>query len=190
LQASPFAICVIGLQLTSHQFSSSDAKHTGTASNIQIRYALTTDFETFSAPQTFIDKSPTDIIDLAILPLNGTGGQSFLRFMKDESKKKVFVEVSTTGLFGSWSRPGGSGASIQSGVEGPAPYLDNQVEGKVHVLLDFYGGDGYQPYKSTAPESNAGWVASSKANFPKGLRHGSVLPISKTMYDALKTKWG
>ncbi|KAJ9162385.1 Glycoside hydrolase family 43 protein [Coniochaeta hoffmannii] len=169
-------------------YSASDTKHTGSPSNTQIRYAYTADFKTFSPPKTYIDKRPTDIIDLTILPLDNNG--TFLRFMKDETKKNVFVEVSTTGLFGTWTRPGGSSAIIQSSVEGPAAYLDNTVSGKVHLLLDFYGGDGYRPYESSSPADNAGWTASSRTGFPSNLRHGSVLPINQTLYSALSARWG
>ena len=121
------------------------------------------------------------------MPINST---SFLRFMKDETKKTVFVETSNTGLFGAWTRPGGDAAVIQSSVEGPAAYWDNAVAGKVHLLLDFYGADGYRPYESANPGSNAGWTASNRAAFPKDLRHGSVLPVEGRVYDALKGKWG
>ncbi|KAB5566681.1 arabinosidase [Coniochaeta sp. 2T2.1] len=169
-------------------YAASDTKHTGSPSNTQIRYAYTSDFKTFSKPQTYINYAPTDIIDLTILPLD-TNGTTFVRFMKDETKKTVFAEVSTTGLFGTWTRPGGSGAIIQSGVEGPAAYLDNTVPGKVHLLLDFYGGDGYRPYESGNPASNAGWTASSRTGFPANLRHGSVLPINETVYSALSARW-
>ncbi|TPX10131.1 uncharacterized protein E0L32_001328 [Thyridium curvatum] len=175
----------------------SDPSHTGNPSTIRIRYAHTADFKTFTRPQTYIDKSPTNVIDLTILPLdddagNGNGGQSFLRFMKDETRKTVFVEVSTTGLFGTWTRPGGDAAVIQSGVEGPAAYWDNRVDGKAHLLLDFYGADGYRPYESTRPGNNGGgaWAASSRGGFPSNLRHGSVLPINATLYGALEARWG
>jgi len=110
--------------------------------------------------------------------------------MKDETKKTVFAEVSSTGLFGTWTRPGGDNAIIQSGVEGPAAYLDNQNSQKVHLLLDHYGGDGYRPYESSNPKSNSGWTESSRSVWPANLRHGSVLPVNQTLFDALKTKWG
>jgi len=110
--------------------------------------------------------------------------------MKDESRKNVFVEVSTTGLFGNWTRPGGGSAVIQASVEGPAAYWDNSVPGKAHLLLDFYGGDGYRPFESASPGSNAGWSASNRDGFPKNLRHGSVLPVNASLYAALKEKWG
>ncbi|KAK4219878.1 glycosyl hydrolase [Rhypophila decipiens] len=168
-------------------YPTSDPRHTGNPSNIRIRYAYTSDFKTFSTPQTYINYAPTNIIDLNFLALNDT---TFLRFMKDETKKTVFAEVSTTGLFGKWTRPGGSSAIIQSGVEGPASYLDNKNPAKVHLLLDHYGADGYRPYESTNPASNSGWTASSRNAFPANLRHGSVLPVTQAQYDALRAKWG
>lgn len=78
---------------------------------------------------------------------------------------------------------------IASGVEGPAAYRDNTQDAKVHVLLDFYGSDGYRPYESSDPKGNR-WVASSRTGFPANLRHGSVLPVNQTVFDALAKKWG
>ncbi|KAK4127253.1 glycoside hydrolase family 43 protein [Parathielavia appendiculata] len=171
-------------------YGTSDPGHTGSPSNTRIRYAYTSDFKTFTTPQTLIDKSPTNIIDLTFLPLNGASSNSFLRFMKDETRKTVFVEVSSTGLFGTWTRPGGDSAIIQKGVEGPAAYWDNTVPGKVHLLLDFYGEDGYRPYESSDPASNSAWTASNRAAFPRNLRHGSVLPVDRKAYEALRARWG
>ncbi|KAI1750255.1 glycoside hydrolase family 43 protein [Xylaria castorea] len=169
-------------------YSTSDPNHTGNPSTIRIRYAYTTDFKTFTAPQTYIDYSPTNIIDLDILPLDSEG-KSYLRFMKDESIKTVFMEYSSNGLFGPWTRAGGSSGTITSGVEGPAAYRDNMEDSKVHVLLDFYGSDGYRPYESTDSKNNK-WTASSRTGFPSNLRHGSILPINQTLFDALGKKWG
>ena len=109
--------------------------------------------------------------------------------MKDESKKNVFTEYSTTGLFGTWTRPGGNSATIQANVEGPAAFLDNTNPNKVHLLLDYYGSDGYHPFETTNPQSNSGWTADSMTNFPKNLRHGSVVPINQAQYDSFKAKW-
>jgi hypothetical protein len=108
--------------------------------------------------------------------------------MKDESRKEVFMEYSSTGLFGAWTRAGGSKGIITSGVEGPAAYRNNVQDSKVHVLVDFYGGDGYRPYESTDPKANK-WTASSRSGFPTNLRHGSVLPVNQTVFDALSRRW-
>ncbi|KAI1188020.1 glycoside hydrolase family 43 protein [Nemania serpens] len=169
-------------------YPTSDPRHTGNPSTIRIRYSYTSDFKTFTAPQTYIDYSPTNIIDLDILALDNEG-KNYLRFMKDESIKTVFMEHSSTGLFGPWTRAGGSSGIITSGVEGPAAYRDNTQDSKIHVLLDFYGSDGYRPYESVDPKNNK-WTASSRTGFPSNLRHGSILPINQTIFDALTRKWG
>ena len=173
------------------QYSSSDTRHTGAPSSIRIRYAHTRDFRTFTAPRTYIDRSPTSIIDLDILPLYpDADNQQYVRFMKDETRKNVFMEYSTTGLFGSWTRAGGGSGTIAAQVEGPAAYRDNLVDGKMHVLLDFYGGGGYRPYESSGDLRDNRWTASSRGGFPSNLRHGSVLPVNQTLFDALSKKWG
>ena len=153
-----------------------------------IRYAYTSDFKTFTKPQTYIDKTPTSVIDLDIVSLDSTG-TNYLRFIKDEDIKTVFMESSTSGLFGTWTRAGGNSGVITKNVEGPAGYRDNLIENKVHVLLDFYGGNGYAPYESTDAKANS-WKASDATKFPTLLRHGSVLPINQSLYDALNKKWG
>lgn len=97
-------------------YSPSDTAHTSATGPEQIRYAYTPDLLTFSTPQTLISYAPTSIIDLCILPLSAS---TFVRSMKNESASNVFMEVSTNGLFGSWTRPGGKDAFVRSAVEGP-----------------------------------------------------------------------
>ncbi|KAK1910759.1 hypothetical protein P3342_008639 [Pyrenophora teres f. teres] len=167
-------------------YPTSDPNHTGSPSSTRIRYAYTSDFKTFSTPQDYVNKSPTNVIDLEFLSL---GNNAYARFIKDESAKTVFTEVSTNGLFGTWTRPAGANAVIASGVEGPAPYWDNAVAGKAHLLLDFYGADGYRPYEST--DVNGGkWSASDRSAWPKNLRHGSVMGVTDAQIKALRAKWG
>ncbi|KAF2646834.1 hypothetical protein P280DRAFT_486382 [Massarina eburnea CBS 473.64] len=166
-------------------YTASDSGHTGSPSATRIRYAYTKDFKTFTAPADYINKSPTNVIDLDILSL---GSNAYARFLKDETAKTVFTEVSTGGLFGTWTRPAGATATIASGVEGPAVYWDNEVSGKAHLLLDFYGSDGYRPYESTDVKGGK-WSASSTAAWPKNLRHGSVLPVTGAQSSAVAAKW-
>jgi hypothetical protein len=178
-------------------YSSSDSGHTGTASASQIRYAYTSDFKTFTTPQTYISAS-NSVIDLSILKIpevSATNNNTYVRFLKNEDAKYVYTETSTTGLFGTWTRPGGSSAYIQASTEGPYGWMDNSIAGRVNVVLDFYGGDGYKPYYSSMSSgqtamANSGWTAGSTSGFPTGLRHGSVMGITQDKYTALKTKWG
>jgi hypothetical protein len=167
------------------RFMEMTADRTSETSAARIRTAYTSDFKTFSVAKDYINYSPTNIIDIDVLSL---GNNAYARFLKDESAKNVFMEVSTTGLFGTWSRPGGSSAVIEKSAEGPASYWDNQVDGKAHVLLDFYGGDGYHPYES-ADVRGGKWSASDRSGFPKNLRHGSVLPVTSAQAKAVSAKW-
>ncbi|KAI6375400.1 hypothetical protein MCOR25_002966 [Pyricularia grisea] len=168
-------------------YKTSDPGHTGAPSSTVIRYAHTSDFITFTAPKTYIDLSPTDVIDLAILPVPNSDGR-FIRFLKDETRKTVFVEYGYLGLHGNFTRDGGNNATIDSGVEGPAPFWDNKDPYTAHLLLDHYDGDGYWPYENAVnPAKNTGWSVSDRSDFPKNLRHGSVLPINQTLYDNLKS---
>lgn len=114
-------------------YSSSDPSHTGTPGADIIRYAYTSDFRTFSTPQTLITAGKTSLIDLAYVQL---GANSYARFLKNESATNVYMERSDTGLFGTWTRPGGGNTFIHSGVEGPYAWRDNVVEGRVNLLLD------------------------------------------------------
>lgn len=103
------------------------------------------------------------------------------------------MEISTTGLFGTWNRPGGTSAYVKSGVEGPYAWLDNIVPGKVNLLLDYFGGDGYKGFTGSlngSGLSNGAWVDAGGSGWPKGLRHGSVVGVGEGVYDGLKKKWG
>ncbi|KAK2736586.1 hypothetical protein FQN55_001600 [Onygenales sp. PD_40] len=162
-------------------YSTSDSSHTGTPTTSRIRYAHTSDFTTFTEPQDYVDYSPTNIIDLTFLP---NGGNTYARFIKDEDLKTVFSEFSSDGLFGTWERQGGADAVIEQGVEGPTAYWDNGVGGKAHLLLDFYGGDGYAPYESSYVPGGE-WTRSDAPGFPGGLRHGSIIQVYQDRYDAL-----
>ncbi|RDW85144.1 arabinanase [Coleophoma cylindrospora] len=167
-------------------YPANDTNHTGTSGADMIRYAYTSDFVTFSTPQTFIDYSPTSVIDLCILSL---GNGSYARFMKNETATNVFMERSDSGLFGTWTRPGGATAIVRSSVEGPYAYMDNLVAGNVTLILDYFNGDGYHPFTSNDLNVDD-WADANRTNFPVGLRHGSVLSVTQDQYDALSAMWG
>ncbi|KAJ4364053.1 hypothetical protein N0V83_009508 [Neocucurbitaria cava] len=167
----------------SRLYSSSDTGHTGTAGLDRIRYATTKDFSTFSAPQDYVAPSGTPVIDQEILYL-GTAGH-YARFIKNETVNQVYQEMTTGGLFGSWSRIPGYVVS-GSPWEGPASYADNTVAGKYYLLLDNY--TEYVPYQTTNIKS-PNWSAANTSSFPQGLKHGSVTPVTQGEYNALKSKY-
>ncbi|KAI9050200.1 hypothetical protein LZ554_006341 [Drepanopeziza brunnea f. sp. 'monogermtubi'] len=167
-------------------YSADDPDHVGAPGATKIRYAYTTDFITFTAPETYLSAEPTSLIDLAFVQ---TGGSAYARFLKNETDPKVYMEFSETGLFGTWTRPGGDLAIIATGVEGPYAWRDNVTPRNINLVLDYYGSDGLRPFTSTDVRNNV-WVAADRKNFPTGLRHGSVLSVTQDRYDALNAKWG
>ncbi|KAF8909914.1 hypothetical protein CPB85DRAFT_712218 [Mucidula mucida] len=113
---------------SSRLYSSLDTQHTGSATTLdQIFYAYTTDFQTFTTAQPYIAVSGTPVIDLTFLPMDTTG-QSYARFIKNETTLTVWEERSTAGLFGTWKRVGSQNYITNVVSEGPLVFWDNQVE--------------------------------------------------------------
>ncbi|KAK9799098.1 putative Family 43 glycoside hydrolase [Seiridium cardinale] len=168
---------------SSRHYSSSDTDHTGTATLDKIRYATTQDFETFSAPADYVALSDTPLIDQEFQYL-GTAG-SYARFLKNETTLQVYEELSTDGLFGTWTRVSGY-VTTDSPREGPASFQDNTTPDLYHLWLDNY--TEYVPYESTSITTGA-WAAESVSGFPTGLKHGSVTPLTQTEYDTIAAKY-
>ncbi|KAK8209399.1 arabinosidase [Phyllosticta capitalensis] len=161
-------------------YPKNDPNHQANGIKSVIRGSYTSDFNNFDPPFTYLDANPMSVIDMSILHL---GGNTYVRFIKNEADNSVFSEISTGGLDGQWSRKG----VIEKEVEGPAPYLDNQVKGKGHLLLDFFGRGGYWAYESD--DIPSGQWRKSCSGFPGGLRHGFVVPVDQRQYDGLSQRY-
>ncbi|KAG7095761.1 hypothetical protein E1B28_006466 [Marasmius oreades] len=170
----------------SRLYAASDTAHTGTATRDQIMYAYTNDFRTFTAAQPYIAAS-WPVIDLTILSL---GGSSYARFVKDETINRIYEERSNNGLFGTWTRVGGSSAVITTTTtEGPLVFQDNRTPGLVHLFLDAYTtAAGYVPFQTNNIDQGP-WTASSTSGFPTLLKHGVVKPVNQAQYNAIQAKW-
>ncbi|KAI5244829.1 family 43 glycoside hydrolase [Aureobasidium subglaciale] len=154
---------------SSRLYADSDTKHTGSASLDRIRYTTTKDFVTFAPAKDYLALSDTPLIDQEFQYLGKAN--NFARFLKNETVNQVYVETTTSGLFGQWSlRP-------ESPREGPASFVDN----------DDY--TQYVPYQSTDPAKGGAWTASNYPNFPKELKHGSVTPLTQKEYNAVAAKY-
>ncbi|KAM0205116.1 hypothetical protein ACHAPA_008961 [Fusarium lateritium] len=169
---------------SSRHYAASDTEHTGTANLDRIRYATTKDFVKFSAPQDYHALADTGLIDQEFQYL-GTPGH-FTRFLKNETVNMVYQETSTTGLFGKWDRIPGY-VRPESPLEGPGSFADLRTPGLYHLLLDDY--TQYVPFQTNNILSPK-WEKSNYPNFPKGLKHGSVTPLTKKEYDAVAAKFG
>ncbi|KAI2602714.1 glycoside hydrolase family 43 protein [Hypoxylon sp. NC1633] len=164
---------------SSRHFDPSDTEHTGTATLDKIRYATTKDFVTFSEPADYLALPDTPLIDQEFQYL-GTPG-AFARFLKNESISQIYQEITSDGLFGTWTRVGDY-VTTDTPREGPASFADIATPGVYHLFLDDY--TEYVPYQ-TSDIYSASWEASSTAGFPTGLKHGSVTPLTQEEYDTI-----
>ncbi|KAH6692199.1 family 43 glycoside hydrolase [Plectosphaerella plurivora] len=167
----------------SRLYEPSDTAHTGVASLDRIRYATTKDFVTFSAPADYHALPDTPLIDQEFQYL-GTPG-AYARFLKNETVNQVYQETTTGGLFGEWERVPGY-VRPESPMEGAASFEDLRSPGTYYLLLDDY--TQYVPFQTSnilAPT----WERSAWPGFPRGLKHGSVTPLTRGEYDAIATAY-
>ena len=148
----------------------------------------TTDFETFTEPEVYIEGDGSRIDTTFIKE-----GDTYYRFTKDEVATYVYMEKSTSlsGDFEAVSTYSINGGSHKNygGYEGPTVYKLNG-EDQWCLLLDNYGtGQGYKPFV-TNDITQGQFVSASAFNF-NGVkfRHGTVMPITMTEYNALVAKY-
>ena len=166
---------------SSRHYASTDTSHSGAAVTLDtIRYATTADFASFGAPQDYVALADTPLIDQEFQYLGEAG--SWARFLKNETVSQVYQETTSGGLFGAWARVPGY-VRDESPMEGPASFADNVTPGVYHLLLDDY--TEYVPFETADIAAAGGWQASGASGFPRGLKHGSVTPLTQDEYDAV-----
>jgi hypothetical protein len=164
-------------------YDASDTSHRGSGSLKRIRYATTKDFKSFSSPRDYLVFPKNSIIDQEFLFL----GQKdhYARFYKDESSgSHVAIDISSTGIFGNWSRVGYVRPEGQR--EGAAAFADNSIPGKYYVFLDNY--TEYLPF-TTSNISTTPWDVPKWSSFPSGLKHGSVTQLTQSEYDRISQRY-
>jgi hypothetical protein len=159
-----------------------DCAHSGPASPDRIRYTTTKDFTGYSPPRDYI-RADVPLIDQEFQYLGKPG--HYARFLKNEKENKVYQEITSDGLFGTWKRVGGYVVN-EAPREGPASFADNNTPGLYHLLLDDY--KKYVPFQ-TSNINGAGWQKSSWPRFPAVLKHGSVTPLTREEFDAVAAKY-
>lgn len=164
-----------------------DETHSGNTYN-KMMYAKTRDFYTFTEAEVYMDFGYS-VIDTTMIKHDG----KVYRFTKDERDnsssipygKTIFQEVGDTIL--------GDFEMIKEGVgdikwvEGPTIFKSNMEE-KWYLFVDEFGGRGYIPFETTDLDSGE-WVLSTNYELPNHPRHGTVLPITQSEYNALYNKY-
>ncbi|MCZ8517936.1 MULTISPECIES: glycoside hydrolase [Paenibacillus] len=165
-----------------------DQSHTGNTYQ-KMMYSKTRDFYTFTKPQVYMDFGHS-VIDTTMIANEG----KVYRFTKDERDntssspygKMVFQEAAAS-VFDPGFTMIKEGVGGSKGVEGPTVFKSNTEE-KWYLFVDEFGGRGYIPYETTDLDLGA-WTLSSDYKLPASPRHGTVLPITQTEYDAIRAKY-
>jgi GH43 family beta-xylosidase len=139
--------------------------------NHRIYYVTTKDFKTFSKAAVLYDQG-FNVIDATIKKR----GNTFFMFLKDETRyppqKNLHVATSSR-LTGGYSKPS---PAITGDYWAEGPTVTNKDDG---WLMYF---DRYTQHRYGMLESNdlINWIdISDKLTIPQGLRHGTVLKISR-----------
>jgi hypothetical protein len=146
----------------------------------------TKEFKTFSKPEIYIEK-PASIFDTDIV----REGDTYYRFSVDTSPGKDIIMESAPKLSGPWTDVPGYNLGALHGSEGPAGYQlpspDGTTPGKWVLLLDFSSsGHGYRAFTTPSLASGA-YTPDNDVTFPFVFRHGSVLALTPTEYQHLRT---
>ena len=156
----------------------------------RIYWSHTKDFQTFTEPQIYLEKE-NHVIDSTIIhvPAGEEGGKGkYYRYSKDETTKKIRVDVSDTLL------PPDSFTEVSSrtlgelyGVEGPEIFKFNDRNEYCLIVDRFAEGKGYLPM--TAKDLSTGEfriLADSEFNMGETKkRHGGVINITEEEYQSL-----
>lgn len=171
----------------------------------RVYYCKTRDFYTFTEPELWIElKSQTtgatlSAIDASVISVENTDGSlTYYRFYKNEDStsedgvtsggKYTIVEKSDS-LLGTWTRVSAEVLKQHQYVEGGTCFKFNG-EDKWCLLLDNFGGGGYYPLITTDLSSGQYTsLSTDEYSFPSTMRHGTVMNITRTEYDALMEKW-
>lgn len=177
---------------SSQLYSTSDPDHTASSYH-RIMRSTTTDFVNFTNGQVYIDRGGDSILDLTFL--RGEDGKLY-RFIKNENPTSdpypltVYQEVSSDGTAdGTWTKVTENiGAGSIGSNEGPTTFLDNTDPSTAWLWVDEYNNRGYVGLSSSNP-AQGGWTYQSSAAAPSNhARHGTILPLTQTQYDNLRSQ--
>ncbi|WP_416151615.1 immunoglobulin-like domain-containing protein [Salipaludibacillus sp. HK11] len=164
-----------------------EAQRNSGATYNRMMYTKTRDFHTFTEPEIYIDYGYS-VIDTTMLEHDG----KIYRFHKDERNnsteapdgKYIFQDVGDSILDENFELIKRSvGRDYVGHTEGPIIFKSNTEE-KWYLFVDEFAQRGYVPLESTDLDSGE-WTEPSSYSFPSGIRHGSVLPVTKAEHERL-----
>lgn len=163
---------------SSRVYAAEDTAHSGPSEGPFIYYSHTSNFETFTAPARWNNNETATVIDQEIQHL---GDRSYVRYLSDTNGvKRVVLDRSDDGLFGTWRR---IGVPVDKLREGPASYQDILNPERYYLWEDDYGGAGYECYFTE--DFAVPYQVCETGLTPSGMRHGAVVQVGGQMYRKL-----
>jgi len=141
-----------------------------------IYYATTKDFKTFSEPAILVH-SDVIILDADIVKYNKDKYYMFYRIYSQIWRKE------SNNLLGNYSNP-----TLIINANGEGPYVYKVGKQKWNIIWDLYKENGGW-YGMAESENLTNWTLltnqntplyNDKVSFPLGVRHGSIIPISRS----------
>jgi len=164
----------------SGRFPQNDTTAEGKKYNHRMYYVTTKDFRKWSRAKLLYDPG-FSVIDASIVP----NGKEFVMFLKNETKSPVEknLRVATAKkMAGPYTMPGAP-ITGKYWAEGPTAI---KLKEQWIVYFDKYTE---KKYGAVASVDLVNWTdISDKVSFPKGVRHGTVLKISKEEFDRMQGK--
>lgn len=151
----------------------------------QICRAYTRDFRTFEQKGIYMEQ-PWDVIDMTII----WEGGNYYRFYKNEQEKYLCMDYGSD-LEGSFTPVESSDLKNRTGVEGPALFPLKE-KGWCLLVDQFAVNGGYIPLLSQSLREGKFRMV-KKEHYDMGRlqkRHGSVLPLDKKEYCAIREAYG
>lgn len=164
------------------------------AREARVYWARTRDFRSFTAPELYIERvlpngKTHPIIDTQIIRVEGEKH----RFYRASGDGQITIEGADS-LLGDWERIGDVSHLGYTGrqVEGPILFQFNG-ERKWGMLADQYkNGRGYLPFVLGDPADPRSYRVLAPSEYSLGVsrkRHGSILNITRSEYQALLARW-
>jgi hypothetical protein len=146
--------------------------------NHRMYYVFTKNFKDYSKPRILYDKG-FNVIDASIVP----GGKKYIMFLKDETRlppqKNIKIATSKR-LHKGYSLPSGP-ITGNYWAEGPTSLKKGNTW---IVYFDKYRDHVYGAVQST---DLVNWTeVTDMISLPKGIRHGSIFPITTSEFETLK----
>ncbi|KAI5892026.1 Arabinanase/levansucrase/invertase [Schizophyllum commune H4-8] len=181
---------VFNVYWASALYNADDTNHTGSSYSRQM-IANTTDFNTFTEPQVWLDYGSSTIDTTAIFDDASGYWHRFTKF-------SAYGPSNFTGVVQTRARPAdffandwelvfqGIGDAEFGQVEGPLVFKDNVEANTYHVWVDKISPQGYEPF-STNDISSGTWTYDADYVLPDDPRHGTVFAISASEAEALSS---